>query len=631
MTRTLALAVALFGALPLRAAEPADLERALQTPILDREAIQRDMERFCLSRIPPSPTPVDRASWEALMQQARRDTFERVVFRGEAARWRELPTRPEWVGEIDAGDYRIRKLRYEAVPGMWVCGLLYEPKSLTGKTPVVLNVNGHDRDGKAAHYKQIRCINQVKRGMLALNLEWFNMGQLRSPEFDHYRLNQLDLCGTSGVACFYLALSRALDVLLAHPHADESRVAVTGLSGGGWQTIFISALDERVTLCDPVAGYSSFRTRAVVRADLGDSEQTPTDLATTADYALLTAMRAPRPTLLTFNDRDNCCFQSGHALPELLRVARPAFQLYDAGDKLEVHVNHVPGTHNFDRDNREALYRMLGRHFYAGATFDASEIACDAELKTADELLVELPADNAGFTTIARRLADGLRADDSATDEQLRDALRSVLRYEPLTATAEHLSSETKGDIEIHRWALRIGDAWTIPAVEFIPEGATASALLLSDQGRASAADAVGRALAGKTRVLAIDLAHIGESKLPSHDFLFGLLVAAVGRRPLGVQSGQLNAIADWWTGQCGRPVEIRAAGRRSSLTAWCAAALNRQHVTGVASQGGFDSLRQIIDDGLAVPDGPELFCFGLLQAIDAPQLRRLANDRAVQ
>ena len=35
--------------------------------------------------------------------------------------------------------------------------------------PVVINVNGHDGDGKAAPYKQMRCINLAKRGMLALN------------------------------------------------------------------------------------------------------------------------------------------------------------------------------------------------------------------------------------------------------------------------------------------------------------------------------------------------------------------------------------------------------------------------------------------------------------------------------
>jgi hypothetical protein len=629
MLRPLAVAVGcLLVATMASAADIESLSRVLKEPILDRGVMQVDMERFCLSRVPMMPEPTDRASWETFIRKARQETLEKVVFRGEAAKWRELPTKPEWLGEIDAGEYRIKRLRYEAVPGMWVCGLLYEPKKLSGKTPVAMHVNGHDRDGKAAKYKQIRCINFVKRGMLVLNLEWFNMGQLRSPEFDHYRLNELDLCGTSGVSCFYLAMSRGLDVLLAHPNADASRVSVSGLSGGGWQTIFISSLDERVTLCDPVAGYSSFKTRAVVRADLGDSEQTPTDLATTADYAVLTAMRAPRPTLLTFNDRDNCCFQAGNALPELLRAARPAFQLYGAGDKLAVHVNHTPGTHNFDQDNREALYRMIGRHFYSDAEFDPKEIPCDGELKSAEELKVELPENNAGFTTIAKQLASAITRESSTPDDELRTRLAETLRYSPLPATGEHLSTETQGDVDVHRWKLQISNHWTVPATEFVPEGATSSVILLADEGRAKAVAVVDELLKNKVRVLAIDVLHVGESKMPSHDFLFGLLISAVGQRPLGVQAAQINAIADWWSTQCGRPVQLKGVGRRSSLMAWCGGALNSKNVAGVKTQGGFESLKEIVDGGLAIPDGPELFCFGLLTVVDVPVLKRLAGEK---
>src|SRR5258708_11258230 len=88
------------------------------------------------------------------------------------------------------------------------------------------------------------CINLAKRGMIALNPEWFGRGQLNTNGFAHGRLNQLDLLGTSGVSVFYLSLKRSLDLLLSHEHADTQRVAVTGLSGGGWQTIFLSSLDS---------------------------------------------------------------------------------------------------------------------------------------------------------------------------------------------------------------------------------------------------------------------------------------------------------------------------------------------------------------------------------------------------
>ena len=76
-----------------------------------------------------------------------------------------------------------------------------------------------------------------------------------------------------------------------------------------------------------MAGYSSFKTRVEFFSDLGDSEQTPTDLAMLADYTHLTALRAPRPTLLTYNAKDECCFLADHALQPLLDAAPPIFKL----------------------------------------------------------------------------------------------------------------------------------------------------------------------------------------------------------------------------------------------------------------------------------------------------------------
>ncbi|MGE0758121.1 MAG: acetylxylan esterase [Pirellulaceae bacterium] len=381
------LAVTVLAAAAVARGAPAD-ETAIGTwlakPILGADTAQREVERFCEAKVAALPAVANREAWEAYAHRLRNEVLDRVVLRGEARQWADRPTRIEWLDTMDGGEgYRIRKLRYEAVPGLWIPALLYEPSKLSGRVAVALNVNGHDAQGKAAAYKQIRCINQAKRGMMALNLEWLGMGQLRGDGYVHYCMNQLDLCGTSGLAPFYLAMKRGLDVLLTHPHADPARVAVTGLSGGGWQTIVISALDPRVTLANPVAGYSSYRTRLAHHSDLGDSEQTPTDLAAVADYAHLTALLAPRPALLTYNAKDNCCFAAGHALAPLLEAATPIYGLYDKKASLQSHVNEDPGTHNFEIDNRQALYRMLGKHFFADqADYSATEIACESELKT---------------------------------------------------------------------------------------------------------------------------------------------------------------------------------------------------------------------------------------------------------
>ncbi|HEY3968805.1 MAG TPA: acetylxylan esterase, partial [Planctomycetaceae bacterium] len=348
-----------------RADSKADVKKLLSRVLLDTDQTLIETQKFSAGKIPPLPAATNITDWEKAAKSIRTQTLLKTVYRGEASKWRDTPLKVEWLETIPGGPgYKVKKLRYEAVPGLWIPALLYEPENLAGKAPVFLNVNGHDPIGKAVDYKQMRCINQAKRGIIALNPEWFGMGQLRTDGYAHGRMNQIDLCGTSGLAPFYLSMKRGLDVLLTHEHADPTRVGVAGLSGGGWQTIVISALDTRVTLANPVAGYSSFITRGTEFSDLGDSEQTPVDLALTADYSHLTALMAPRPTLLTYNLNDNCCFKADHALPPLLAAGRPFFQLYGKNDNLRYHVNAEPGDHNFLKENREALYQMIGLHFF---------------------------------------------------------------------------------------------------------------------------------------------------------------------------------------------------------------------------------------------------------------------------
>ena len=618
-------------------AEDVPLKDLLAKPIVDPDTVQNEVQAFCDVRVPKPPEAASKEQWETLAAKTRAETLEKVVFRGEAARWRDTPGKVEWLETIDGGEgYKIKKVRYEAVPGLWIPALLYEPEKLEGKHPVFLNVNGHDGKGKAAVYKQTRCINMAKRGIIALNVEWLGMGQLNGAGFGHTKLNQIDLCGTSGLACFYLSMSRGIDLLLKHEHADPSRVGVAGLSGGGWQTIIISSLDTRVTLTNPVAGYSSFRTRIFNHSDLGDSEQTPVDLATTADYAHLTAMLAPRIALLTYNEKDNCCFAAPHALPPLLDAARPLFQLYGKEENLHSHINYDPGTHNFEKDNRQALYKVIGQHWYKdNANFSADEIPCDKEIKTADELNVELPADNLDMHQIALRLASGLPQTPAAPKEgpelvawqaDARRRLAGVIHYHPWQVNSTKVNEETSGGLQVTRWKLKIGNEFTVPAIELAPAEAKSTVIVIAEGGRGAAEEKIKKLLDEKNRVVAIDPFYFGESSVKNKGYLFALLISAVGERPLGVQASQVAAAARWFKNQRGQSVRLEAIGPRTSLIALSAAALETDAISGVNTEGELASLKQIIEQNNTVDKTPEQFCFGLLQQFDVPQLKALAT-----
>lgn len=638
-SRLLFVVLLAYSATPRAQTQELGLYQTLARPILVANQSTVEVKAYTASRVPLLPILPNKADWENYARDIRRRILDNVIFRGEAKAWRKAETRVEWLETIPGGSgYQIRKLRYEAVPGLWVPALLYEPEHMEGKVPVVVNVNGHDRsDGKATKYKQIRCINQAKRGLLALNVEWLGMGQLGTPGFSHSKMNQLDLAGTSGIAPFYLALKRSIDVLLQHENADPGRVAVTGLSGGGWQTIFISSLDERVALANPVAGYSSFVTRTQFPVlDLGDSEQTPSDLATVADYTHLTALRAPRPTLLTFNARDSCCFRAEYALAPLLQAAKPIFQLYDRPGHIRHHINQDAG-HNYGQDNREAFYRMLRDFFFAGNTdFSIQEIPVDDELKTADELKVALPADNLDFHQIAVRLAKSLPRDPSvpsnpasATEWQKkgRAKLRAVTHTPRYQVEAKSVHEEA-GGIKATYWQLRMGDAWTVPAVELEGDTAHGTIIVVADGGRKSVAGEVRSLLNQGRRVIAVDPFYFGESTIETKGFLFAILVAALGERPLGIQAGQIAAAARWARERHGGPVEVHAVGPRTSLAALIAGALETEAIAGLRLEESFHSLREIIEHDLGANQTPELFCFGLLEAFDIQQIAALNAPR---
>lgn len=626
--------------------ETSAIKAALERPILTPQQTLAETQKFCTERVVKFSGAKSADEWSQQADAIRKETLERSVYRGEAARWRDAKLGVEWLETIPGGPgYSMRKLRYEALPGLWIPALLYLPDKIQGKAPVFLNVNGHDPVGKAVDYKQMRCINQAKRGIIALNPEWFNMGQFRSEGFAHGRMNQLDLCGTSGLAPFYLAMKRGLDVLLSLPEADPTRVGVAGLSGGGWQTIVISALDTRVTLSNPVAGYSGFVTRNSNFSDLGDSEQTPVDLATTADYLHLTALMAPRATLLTYNLNDNCCFKADHALPPLLEAARPVFRLYGKDDSLRYHINAEPGDHNFQKENREALYQMIGRHFFPGdKSYDANEIPSADEIKTPEQMQVAVPASNADFHTLAADLAKSLPRDptlptaspDAAKtwQAQRRKKLAEIVKCPTGQVEAETAGTEDEEGIATTRYRLKLDGLWTVPAVELVRKAAAPKpgvALLLADGGRAASAARVEKLLADGRRVVAIDPFYFGETKLGPRDYLFALLISTVGERPLGVQAGQVAAIARWLSSQpSSGPVTLIAEGPRTSVVALVAAALEEKAIASVELHESLASLKEVIQQNRSVEQSPELFCFGLLEWFDIKQLAALVAPRHI-
>jgi len=637
------LVTLLITAFPIAAqSRPEDIAPILEHPLETPDVVAFQVRQHLFQRISPLPAPQNAAQWSAETERIRKHLLDDVVFHGWPRAWVEATPKFEDLGTIESHDgYRIRKLRYEIVPGFQSTALLYEPEHLNGKIPAILNPNGHEHElGKAAEYKQKRCINFAKRGILALSLEWLDCGELHVPENKHEFGAHLDLVGVNTVGLFYLAMRRGLDYLYEHPNVDRSRLGVTGLSGGGWQTITLSSLDPRVIVSIPVAGYSAFVSKLERVGDYGDPEQVPQDFLAGQDYSHLTAMRAPRPTLLIHNAEDDCCFRAPLVKPYIYDDVKPFFRLFGKEDMFAWHENTDPSTHNYQLDNRLQAYRFFSTHF--GLPIIEQEIPVDAEVKSYDDLVVGLPEGNLTILGLARKLATEISYQPAPASGRSqwaiteRNRLNTLVRYKPVAVEHAWALTNTKNkgvETESYQFIFANGLSATGVWAKAItsPDGSPAT-IVLSDQGKKVVARQSSDRLNRGEQILAADLVFTGDAA-PKQDDLeeFPLMMATTGERALGVEGAQLIALAQWMKKNFGaQRIRVESLGIRNQVIALIAADLAPGLFSEIAIHGGMPSLRYLLDTPVKFESAPDLFCLDLYKQFDIDRLAVIAEPARV-
>jgi dienelactone hydrolase len=635
------------GAQATRSAIDPLLKQPLQNPVL----VADQLRHFMLQRVPALPAVSSPEAWQKVAERLREHELS-VIYHGWPREWVDAKPKFEKVAEIARTGYRIVKLRYEIVPGFTSTALLYEPEHPTEKMPAILDVNGHGPGGKAVEHKQKRCINQARRGILALSLEWIGMGELSAPGNEHNQIGLLDLTGANGVGLFYLAMRRGLDYLYEDPRVDQTRIGVTGLSGGGWQTMLLSTLDTRVGPAVPVAGFSSLIT-AIEHPDYaGDAEQNGADMRAVADYAHLMALRAPRPTLLIYNAMDDCCFRAGVVKQGVYYDIQSFFALMGAPGNLEWYENENPGTHNYQIDSRQQSYRFFDRAFHLHAN-DQEDADTDSQLLSYADLAVGVPATNLTIVGLARQRAQSIHHDPPPQAvaqwvQKQRQQLREVVRFFPVTVTHAWPLSEThEAGLESRGYRFEFSNGLSAPGVLIQsavrpPNGGTT--LLISDSGRSSMAVEVGNDVGRGQRVLVFDPLLLGENIPGARDDLstFAQMLNTIGERPLGLEAAQVAAVARWLqadsvdgSGTPGArimssdralvPLSVVTNGPRAETVAVVSAAILPDLYASIESRHAIAGFGDLFTHPLGDHDAPELMCLDLYRDFDINTLSLIA------
>jgi hypothetical protein len=629
------------------------VDEFLPNPLQSPEVVTYQMQQFLMKRVPRLPHPASAEQWTAEAQRIRQRVLTGIIYHGWPKAWVNSPPKFEDMGAVPVpagAGYRARKFRYEVVPGFYSTAVLYEPEHAGSKAPAVLDLLGHFPAGKSMPFEQKLCINQALRGMIALSMAFIDMGELRLKGNEHFFGSDLDLVGVSGVGLFYLAMRRGLDYLYADPHVDRSRIAVTGLSGGGWQTILLSSLDPRVLVSIPVAGFTSLQGRFErLPGEPGDYEQLAPGLLDGQGYQAFAALRAPKPTLEINNAEDSCCFRAPLVKPYIYDAIKPFFRLYGKPDALQFHTDTQVSAHNYARDDRQQAYGFLSTCFHLPLT--PGEISVAKYVNSYSELAAGLPADNLTVVGLARRFASEIHHQTVPTDpgasaawaKSERAKLSQVVHYKPVTVAHPWYMADTNhSTIESVSFRFTLSNGLSATGIwmksTWTPAGAPMT-VIVNDDGREGAdrevwdhypevADSIDRG----RQVLALSLLFTGDAKpLQSDIGSFGYMLAAVGSPPLGLEAAQLIGISHW-ARQRWRPSQIRleSSGFRMQVVSLVAGALEPRLFKSITVHAGMHSLSYILEKPVRSDRVPDMFCQDLYKDFDIDTLKAMTEPTLV-
>lgn len=336
----------------------------------------------------------DRESRTMRFDAASKDEFEtwKIALRNKfreisgMSRMETCELLPQILEKTKMEGYTREKIIIQTEPDVWMPVYVLIPESPGGKC--VIAAHGHASGGKycvagcydiPAVKEQVEKLNYaygvdfVKRGFIVFcpdargfgeRREWTLQNATGKEALDSTcnQLNRMAIClGLSLGGMWAWDLERLVDYIETRSDCDMNRLGCVGLSGGGYQTLMLTALDDRIK-CAVSSGYFyGIRDALLKLSNNCDCNYIP-NLWRILDMGDLGALIAPRPLLIETGTEDDLNGERGIAnVSEQLDITRAAYRLFDAEDMLEWFV--FEGGHVW---NGEKTYDFVERHLVEG-------------------------------------------------------------------------------------------------------------------------------------------------------------------------------------------------------------------------------------------------------------------------
>jgi dienelactone hydrolase len=459
------------------------------------------------------------------------------------------PLHPRVTGRIAMDGFHIEKLIYESLPGVYVTALLYVPDDPNSgeprKHPAILVQAGHAENGKA-HYQAL-CQRLVQRGYVVIS--WDPVGQGERSQFwdakagksrynricaEHAVLGNLAYLASTNLARWEIWDGlRAFDYLLTRPEVDAERINITGTSGGGFQAMYIAALEPRIK----VAAVSCYITSLPMRIHnriFKDPDSDPEQdlygmISNGVDHAGLLLLMYPRPVFVAAATLDFFPIEGVHkTFQEVSRL----YRRFGHADRIAMAEGYH--GHQYSDENQKAAFEFLD-HFN-----QLPEKQTLASAKDLDEKTVQCTRTGQVMLDFedARSLMDLIR--DYYTEHQTRlaESIRqlylasnypgiatwNISQYSGIAPAKSEIAWESAGtsifeDTSIDRYILRHSGNLVMPLLHIHRTGSQSRRWLLwfSKNGKATVDDwpVLRKYLGAGFDIISFDFRGLGETRMP--------------------------------------------------------------------------------------------------------------------
>lgn len=390
---------------------------------------------------------------------------------------------------ITKEEYTLENIIFESLPGFYVTGTLFIPKGMTLPGPAILFCSGHSTEAYRRKSYQLPLLNLVKKGFIVFAIDPIGQGE-RSQYFDElkeksdfngstqehsYPSVQSFLIGESVAKYFVWDGIRAIDYLCSRKEVDEERIGVHGLSGGGTQTAYISALDDRVKASAP-AGYITSYSRLIESIGVQDGEQNfYNGIKNEIDHIDFLLARAPKPTLIMATTNDFFSIQGAY---ETFNSARAVFDL--VGNRENLEFTEDEHGHGYTRKNREAMYRFFQKYLNLPGDSEEAEVEFlnfhDFQKTVTGQVSTSLGGETV-FSLIhqsAKPILEDLQDKRSDLDNYTQDILNSVVHlagYKKPSGGDKpvYVGKQTHDDYTLKMHYIKGEGNYVFPFLEYLP------------------------------------------------------------------------------------------------------------------------------------------------------------------